>query len=787
MGKMYRVPDSILDLIGNTPLVPIKKLNQNPDVRVFAKLEMFNPSGSVKARPALKMIEAAEQDGSLTRDKIILEATSGNTGIGLALVAAVKGYRIMLAMSEAVSEERRKILAALGAKFLLTPPELGTDGAIDVVYRTIRRQPDRYFVPDQYNNPNNPLSHYEGTAVEIWNQTGGEITHFVASIGTTGTVVGTGRRLKEFNPNVQIIAVEPYLNHRIQGLKNLKEAYKPGIWDKSVVDKKINIRDEDAFETTRRLASEEGLFVGMSSGAAMYVALQLAKQLDHGTIVAIMPDGGERYLSTQLFALAVPVKPVLNLRLYNALSRRVETFSSEREIIRIYACGPTAYAPIHLGLARRIVVADLLRRFIESSGFSTKVVMNVTDIDDKTIEAARKQGVSLSELTRRYIDMFLEDIESLRVKPPAKLAKATDSVEDMVQLTQLLIDKGVAYEKLRSVYFDISKVPDYGVFSGLDLTKIKVGKTVDLDDYEKNDPKDFTLLKRATLADLKDGVFYETKWGNVRPSWHIQCAAISTRYLGQQYDIHVSGIDLIFPHHENTLAIGKAAYGKSPAKYWVLTELVYTDGKKMSRSSGSDVAVRELLKQGYTGRQLRYFLIKTHYRKPLLFSKDNLDAACSELDAWDRFIRRVAYGCFKGSNIRDEVRDLIKDLEAGFSSGIGMDLNVSLAMSYVHAFRKAINRIIYSQGITQGEADLILDGMRKVNEVLDIFEIPTKAIPVEDEVVALAKKRIEAKKKKDFALSDRLREEIKSKGFNIIDLPDGFVFDPVDIPNTHNK
>ncbi|RLE38473.1 cysteine synthase A [Candidatus Woesearchaeota archaeon] len=291
---------NILKLIGNTPLVRINRLNQNLKVDVYAKLEYLNPGGSVKDRIALSMIEAAERTGKLKK-KTILEATSGNTGIGLAMVAAVKGYKALFTMSEAVSQERRDVLKAFGANTLLTPKDKGTDGAIEKAYQLAREKPDEYYLVDQYNNPYNWKAHYRTTGEEIWKQTNGKITMFVAGIGTTGTLIGTGKKLKEYNPEIKVIGVEPFLGHNIQGLKNLKEAYKPGIWDKTIPDEIINIRDEDAYEMARKLAKEEGLLVGISSGAAMHIALQKAKELREGLIVVILPDSGERYLSTELF------------------------------------------------------------------------------------------------------------------------------------------------------------------------------------------------------------------------------------------------------------------------------------------------------------------------------------------------------------------------------------------------------------------------------------------------------------------------------------------------------
>ena len=308
-------------LIGNTPLHPLRKLCPNPNVQILAKLERGNPGGSIKDRIALWMINEAERSGGLTRDKTILEATSGNTGIGLAMIAAARGYRITLAMSEGVSVERRKILAAYGAQFLLTPASKGTDGAIERVYELVNEEPNRFFLTDQYNNPANVLAHYHGTAEEIWRQTEGRLTHFVAAMGTTGTLMGCSRRFRELNPKIRVVGVEPYLGHRLQGLKNLKEAYVPGIFDPAALDRKVNIEDEAAWEMTRALAAQEGLLVGMSAGAAMYVAHELAKQIESGLIVVLFPDGGERYLSTPLFQVQ-QAEPTARLHLYGKAEAR---------------------------------------------------------------------------------------------------------------------------------------------------------------------------------------------------------------------------------------------------------------------------------------------------------------------------------------------------------------------------------------------------------------------------------------------------------------------------------
>lgn len=292
---------SILNSVGNTPVVRLERVNPNPKVKLYAKLEGTNPGGSVKDRIAHYMIRDAEEEGRLKTGHTILEPTSGNTGIGIAMVGASKGYKVKLVMPECVSIERRKTLEAFGAELILSPGKEGTDGAIRLAHKINDEARDNYFMPNQFNNPSNVKVHYETTGKEVYEQTRGGISHFVAGMGTTGTLMGSSMRLKEYDRDIQIIAVEPLLGHKIQGLKNMTESIVPGIYEPSRLDEKYNVEDDDAFQTTRRLAVEEGIFVGMSSGAALWVALEKAKELKNGTIVVILPDRGDRYLSTSLF------------------------------------------------------------------------------------------------------------------------------------------------------------------------------------------------------------------------------------------------------------------------------------------------------------------------------------------------------------------------------------------------------------------------------------------------------------------------------------------------------
>jgi cysteine synthase B len=292
----------LLDAIGNTPLVELRRIRPQRGARLFAKLEGNNPGGSVKDRTAYYMIKKAEEEGLLDHGKTILEPTSGNTGIGLAMVASCKGYRIKLALPECVSVERRQILLAYGAELVLTPAHERTDGAIRAAHRMLEEHPDRYYMPNQFANPANWLSHYETTAPEIIAQTGGKITAFVAGIGTSGTLMGVSRRLKEFDPKIQIVGAEPVEGHAIQGLKNMKEAIVPEIFEPDRLDRIVWVNDRGAFSMANRLALEEGIFAGMSSGAAVQAALEVAADCSpDDVVVVLLPDRGDRYLSTNLF------------------------------------------------------------------------------------------------------------------------------------------------------------------------------------------------------------------------------------------------------------------------------------------------------------------------------------------------------------------------------------------------------------------------------------------------------------------------------------------------------
>ena len=296
------VKENILATIGDTPMVRINHLWSNPNVNIFAKLEGFNPTGSIKDRIALRMIETAEREGRLRKGQTIIEPTSGNTGIGLAIAGIVKGYPVEIVMSSAVSIERRKIIRSYGAKVILTPAEEGTDGAIRLARKMVAENPDKYFMPDQFANAANYQTHYEKTAIEIWQQTDGQIDYLVCAVGTSGTLMGLSRFLRTMKPDIKVVCAHPTRGHYIQGLKNMEEAIVPEIYNPSLIDIQEMIESEEAIEMARQIILQEGIFAGMSSGAAMIAALRTAEKIESGNIVVVFPDRAEKYLSTIMFA-----------------------------------------------------------------------------------------------------------------------------------------------------------------------------------------------------------------------------------------------------------------------------------------------------------------------------------------------------------------------------------------------------------------------------------------------------------------------------------------------------
>lgn len=764
----------LLGRIGDTPLLPLDRINPNPRVKLLAKLERNNPGGSIKDRIALAMIEAGEASGALRPGKTLLEATSGNTGIGLAMVAALKGYPILLVMSEGVSVERRRILAAYGAEFSLTPASEGTDGAIEHAYELAASEPERFFLTDQFNNPANPLAHYHGTAREIWEQTGGTVTHLVVAMGTTGTLMGCSRRLRECSPQVRIVAVEPYLGHKIQGLKNLKEAYLPGIYAATAHDEKRSIDDETAYEMARRLAREEGLLVGMSAGANVAAACELCGELASGVVVTFLCDGGERYLSTPLFQVKEPEEVPARLTFLDSLSRRYEPFTplSKEGPVTMYSCGPTVHQRPHLGLLRRMVAADLARRALECEGHDVRHVVSITDFDDSTIAAADAAGLPLAALCARHEAEFLEDSAALRVRPATVYARASEAIDDMIALTRELVRKGAAYEKLKSVYFDIGAVPTYGELSGKDLGKIRLGATVDLERYEKDDPRDFTLLRRATLREMKKGLGCKTEWGHVRPSWHVECLALARKHLGDRFDLHTASVDLTFPHNENEIAQSRVLTGDRPARWWLHSELVLVGGKKMTYDAATRVTLPELLARGYTPREIRYFLLSTHYRQPVHLEPDRLQAARAGLRRLDDFCWRLRTEPGRSDCVEETGAWIARAMEV-FREAICLDLNVPAALGALFGLVRQGNYLLGHGGICAAHVAAMMETLTRMDRILGVLDLDAPPTPLEPEIEALREARDRARQRRDYPEADRLRDELLRHGCCVTDAADG--------------
>jgi cysteinyl-tRNA synthetase len=767
---MKNVFSSVLECIGHTPLIRINRINTNPKVDLYAKWEARNPGGSVKDRPALAMIEAAEREGLLTQDKTIIEATSGNTGIGLAMVAAVKGYRLLLAMPETASLERQKILKAFGAELLLTPGNLGTDGAIEEAYNLVRTNPDRYFMPDQFNNPANPAAHHSGTGPEIYDQTDGKVSTVVVALGTTGTAMGILAAMKERDPSIEVVGVEPYPGHKIQGLKNMKESYVPGIFNRYSLDRIVHVKDEEAFEMARRLAREEGIFAGMSSGASMAAAARMASERTQGIVVAILPDGGDRYLSTNLFTILL--EP--DFRFYDLGERNKIDFKPVREgKINIFVTGPPLDRHLTLQESRRFLLADLLTRYLQARGFSANQVIPIPDLESRTIQGALAAQKDLSAYTQQRVEDFLGDMNRLGIRRAYRYPRVTEHLDAITEFTRTLIDKDTAYEKLRSVYFNLSKTKTYGALSRIDPKKIRLGTTVDLDAYEKLNPRDFTVLKRANLSELKRGMCMKSEWGNVIPTWHIAAASIAICHLGAPIDIQVSSIDFLFPHLENVRQIGEALTGKPFANVWMVAERLWSSREGKDDSPGQineNLPVREVVSRGYSPTELRYWMLSTHYRKPVHVSLENLRNAVRAYHRLREFITRLQQA--RSSEYEHKlVGEMTFELEQAFFEAMADDLNTPKALAALFRFVRRFNPILDDMQFSEEQRNQILEVLHKLDRVLGVFDLDQQ--PLSEEEKALIEHRDEARKAKRWDEADRLRQQLLEKGISVTDSPKG--------------
>ena len=455
------------------------------------------------------------------------------------------------------------------------------------------------------------------------------------------------------------------------------------------------------------------------------------------------------------------------LKIYNTLTREKEVLKPlVKGTVGMYSCGPTVYNFAHIGNFRNYIFVDQLKGYLAYKGYKVKHVMNITDIDDKTIRDSAKEGLSLKEFTEKYTKFFFEDMKTLKIEAASIYPKATEHVKEMVNFVKVLVNKGFGYEKIGSIYFDISKLQNYGKLSKIDLSQMKIGARVDMDEYEKEHPGDFVLLKKSKPDEIKRGIFYETEFGKIRPGWHLECSVMSMKYLGETFDIHTGGIDLVFPHHENEIAQSEAYSGKKFVNYWVHNEHLVVDGKKMSKSLGNFYTLRDLLEKGYDPKAIRYLLLSTHYRQKLNFTFEALEAAKNAVEKLDNFIFIL-----KGMNCKEDVGnidELINEAKAAFDQRMDDDLNISEALAVIFDFMRDINKL----RLSKKDASKIIELMKKFNKILGVIEFE-KTEDISSEIKKLIEEREKARKNKDWAKSDKIRDELKKKGIELIDTKEG--------------
>ena len=457
------------------------------------------------------------------------------------------------------------------------------------------------------------------------------------------------------------------------------------------------------------------------------------------------------------------------LRFFNTMSRMKEEFVPITPgQVNLYTCGPTIYNFAHIGNFRAYMFEDLLKRYLKYKGLKVKHVMNITDIDDKTIRDSIKEGISLKEFTARYEKAFFEDIDSLGIERADIYPAATEHVPEMVEIIKTLLDKGIAYEADGSIYFRIAKFPEYGRLSHMDISQLKAGARVSSDEYEKESVSDFALWKGWDEGD--GDVFWETEIGKGRPGWHIECSAMSSKYLGNHFDIHCGGVDNIFPHHENEIAQSCAATGEKFVNYWMHAEYLIVDGRKMSKSLGNFYTLRDLTDKGYPAVAVRYLLLSTNYRQQLNFTLDGLEAARNSIERlWD-FYKKV--DAVQGGRDNPEIEKVVEDVKTKFEQSLDDDLNISPAMGAIFDFVRDINRLIAEGNISTPQAALVKATVDGFDTVLGFMK-PELAGDLDSEIEELIAQRNQARKNKDYALSDKIRDDLLARGIVLEDTAGG--------------
>ena len=460
-----------------------------------------------------------------------------------------------------------------------------------------------------------------------------------------------------------------------------------------------------------------------------------------------------------------------NIHFFNTLTRQKERFMPlEKGAVKMYTCGLTVYDFGHIGNFRAFIFEDLLRRWLEYREYKVTQVMNITDVDDRTIKASRKQGVKLEEITSKYIKAFFDDVEALNIEKAEHYPKATEHVPEMVELIKKLVDKHYAYRgEDGSLYYDISKFKDYGKLARIELGELKPGARVKVDEYGKEEAQDFALWK---AWDEEDGdVYWQTELGKGRPGWHIECSAMSMKYLGETFDIHCGGVDNIFPHHENEIAQSEAATGKKFVNYWLHNEHLLVEGRRMAKRLGNYFTVKDLTAKGHDPRAIRYLIMSTHYRQQINFTFEGLEAARNTLERLENFARRLLDA--RGSGSDEEIRLLTDRFQTSFEEAMDDDLNINIALTALFDFVRDVNNRLDKNLVSGQEAKRIYSLIMKLDGVLGVIGDVRKQEKLPKEAEELIRKREEARQEKDWTQADKLREQLKSMGIVIEDTAQG--------------
>lgn len=439
--------------------------------------------------------------------------------------------------------------------------------------------------------------------------------------------------------------------------------------------------------------------------------------------------------------------------------------------VRMYTCGPTVYQFAHIGNFRAYVFEDILRRYLKYKGYKVIQVMNITDVDDKTISRSRREGIPLSQYTARYIKAFFDDLDALNIERAEFYPRATEHIDEMVALIKKLLEKGYAYVSEGSIYFEISKLKEYGMLSKVNVSELKPGARVRADEYEKEEARDFALWR---AWDEDDGdVFWETEIGKGRPGWHIECSAMSMKYLGEEFDIHTGGIDNIFPHHENELAQSRAATGKDFVRYWLHCEHLLADGRKMSKSLGNYYTLRDLLEKGYDPKAIRYLLMFAHYRAPINFTEEGLKAAQNTVSGLIDFLDRLYESMSGGGDIEydEELHEKALMAEREFEEHMDDDLDTPGAMAAIHDLVRETNRASEKGKVSPKNLKEVYDLLMRLDSVLGILRHERERLSVED--AHLLEEREIARRSGDYASADNIRSQLLQRGIVLEDTAQG--------------